>query len=249
MRPITGSQVSDAKDGDEEREEEKQGFSLSEEERAYYISALQVSKEIVKSAGLPVSDVLVGEILRKTAQNLFWIRTEGVEQRRRPTTAPQTKKTERERIMRAATDAGMQVRREKAEETGETCEGGEHCGEEEKINEYTETTINDIIGDRVEILDIQEVEEGGFGGRDITVEGIGTIRTYSKVLGGQIQHLKDGGKLPSLGTVERRQSKNGREYFNFSLSSSFMQGPDPKTMELTELARQERELNEFMGGW
>ena len=82
-----------AKGGEEEREEEKEGFTLSEEERAYYVSALHASKEIVKGARLPVSDILVGEVFRKTTQNLFWVRTEGVQEKRRAKV--QEKKAER----------------------------------------------------------------------------------------------------------------------------------------------------------
>ena len=150
----------------------------------------------------------------------------------------------------------MKVEREKR------CEDDEHCGEKEVINEYEEkATINGILGDKVKILDIQEVEEGGFGGSDLKIEGTGTIRTYSKVLGGQIQHLKDTGKLPVVGTIEKKKSgKGGRSYYSFSPSSSFAQAKDEKTEGLSEsmakinkelaekreIEEQEKEISEFM---
>ena len=94
--------------------------------------------------------------------------------------------------------------------------------QDEVINEYEEpTTIESLVGKTVKILDVQEVESEFSEAREIEVENIGTIRTYSRILGGQIQHLKDTDKLPTSGTVEKKKSKNGRNYFNFSTSSSF----------------------------
>ena len=111
----------------------------------------------------------------------------------------------------------------------------------------------------VVVSDIQEVDEEGFGGWDLQIttnsptgERKETIRTYSKVLSGQVQHLKDTNKLPAVGKVEKRQSgKTGRSYFNFS-SSSFMIPRDPRTKPIfagdqaRTLADEEAEIKEFM---
>ena len=230
------TQEATAKDGENQRNTEGRGFTLSEEERGYYISALQVSKKIVKGAGVEFGEVaqenLIGEVFRKIAQNLFWVRTEGIQEKRRA------------KVQEKAT-------------VKESCENGEHCERspepkpepkgigqrwkvepeeegEEEINEYEGgATIGDIVGETVKILNVEEVEGEFKDAREITVEGVGKIRTYSKVLGGQIQHLKDTGKLPAVGTIQERRSKNGRSYFNFS-SSSFMGERDPRTKPIFE---------------
>ncbi|VUT25517.1 MAG: hypothetical protein MASP_01023 [Candidatus Methanolliviera sp. GoM_asphalt] len=254
---MTQGQVGNAKGGENQREDEKTGFTLSDKERAYYISALQVSKGIVKDARLPVSDVLVGEVFRKTAQNLFWVRTEGIQEQQRQEKrrakvqekeeikpyVVEMPEEERRRIEKAGTDAGLQVRREKAER----CKSGEHYEEDEEISDYKEApTLNDLIGKTIKVLDIQEMASQYDEGRSVEVEGVGWVATYSKILGGQIQHLKDGGKLPAVGKVEKRQSKNGRSYFNFS-SSSFSAVKNIRSeLSARTLADEEAEIKEFM---
>ncbi|VUT27097.1 MAG: hypothetical protein MASP_01906 [Candidatus Methanolliviera sp. GoM_asphalt] len=236
----------------------KENAKLSEEEKRYYTSMLEEADEIVfQYEGImnyehldePSSD-LVGEVFNKIATPLFYLRDgkESMPVASKKTDEGDEKRGKEESIGDEIADVMMKVEREKR------CEDEEHCGEEEVINEYEEkATINGILGDQVKILDIQEVEEGGFGGSDIEIEGIGKVRTYSKVLGGQLQHLKDTGKLPALGKIEKKHSgKSGRSYFNFFPSSSFIQEREPRAKPIfadkqeRTLADEEKEISEFM---
>ena len=275
------TQEATAKGGENQREEGKEGFNLSEEEQTYYVEAIKSARWIVKDAtGKDVAG-LTAEVFAKIAQNLFWVRTEGVQVQKRAKAQEaksakvqesgedrhirNVKEAQEKDRLRQGAEAYERRRKEgepyekKRRSQAERCEGG-NCGEEE-ITEYeAPASINDILGVAVEVLDIQEVEEGGFGGFDLQFirnSPLGNtkrenIRTYSKVLGGQIQHLKDTDKLPALGEVEKRQSgKTGRSYFNFS-SSSFMIPRDPRTKPIfagdqaRTLADEEAEIKEFM---
>ena len=233
---------------EDENIKEKGNVRLSEEEKRYYTSMLEEADEIVHQYeknmyddpdnGSP-SSYIVSKVFDKIATPLFYLRELWSDRKD-------------EIIGREIAEVIMKVDKE---DRAEKCNDG-NCSskdEKDKVNEYEEAAgINDILGERVKILDIREVEAGGFGGFDLMVEGIGTIRTYSKVLGGQIQHLKDTEKLPADGKIEKKHSgKSGRSYFNFS-SSSFMMSRDPKTKPMfagdqeRTLADEEAEIKEFM---
>ena len=234
----------------QEETNEKENVRLSKEEKRYYTTMLEEADEIAhqyeknmyddpSDSGAP-SAYIVSRVFDKIATPLFYLRDNtGIEKK---------EDSIGREIAEVMMNAGGENRAEK-------CNEGHCSAKEEKdvVNEYDEPiSINDILGERVKILDIREVEEGGFGGSDLMVENIGAIRTYSKVLGGQIQHLKDTKKLPAVGKIEKKHGgKTGRSYFNFS-SSSFMSPRDPKTKPIfagdqeRTLADEEKEICEFM---
>jgi len=198
---------------------------VGKEEAEYYIAALKTSCRIVNASGISSTetpDEIIGIVFSKIASNVFWLRDQENQREQERTKENQReqqeekKNTEKDRIMKAATEAGMQVQREKEERAkeGNVPEGFPEFKEDEpqeQINNINLLTVADVIGKEIKILGISVIDDV------MTIKTTdGEIETTSKVLIRQLGELAD--MVPFVGQIRKEQSKNGRGYYKFVAS-------------------------------
>jgi len=197
-------------------------MELIKEEKEYYINRLQEAISIVKEACGGLNTSLVSTVFDKIAVDIVELRREQAGSKRdgvkKATGIMSGKKNDD-----SAGNAGVVKLNDGVK--GEETQVGKIDAkdvfdviaklETPRYREDGQMAVADLLDDDIVISGIEKSEDDTDPAYFISTSK-GVVKTYSKVLIGQIQHLDDKGLLPVKGKIVRRESsRSHKNYYTF----------------------------------